>query len=184
MKKSLVILGVGLMAFTLSLIGTYLAMPYIAPDIVAQSQSPSDSAASDSLTQRDQLLALIDSLGAGRSKALFAEQATVDLLRDSLATVHDSLTNVQSRTWTLRDELRALQRRVESLEATQAKAADISNTLTDLDVREMRAVLAPLNLEIYEALYAQTSGRDRTRLLQAMPPDKAAQLVDRIVARP
>jgi prefoldin subunit 5 len=183
MKKSLLIIGVGVLAFSLGLIGTYVAMPYIAPDIVAQSTAPPDSAASDSLTQRDQLIALIDSLESGQTDALFAEQTTVNRLRDSLTTVHDSLSNVQSRTWSLRDQLQELQRRVESLEATQAKAADISKTLTDLDVREMRAVLAPLNLPVYEALYAQTTGRDRTRLLQAMPPDKAAQLVDRIVAR-
>lgn len=183
MKKSLLIIGVGVLAFSLSLIGTYLAMPYIAPGLVAQSTAPTDSTAPDSLTQRDQLIALIDSLESGQSDALFAEQATVNRLRDSLTTVHDSLSNVQSRTWTLRDQLQELQRRVESLEATQAKAADISQTLTDLDIREMRAVLAPLNLPVYEALYAQTTGRDRTRLLQAMPPDKAAQLVDRIVVR-
>lgn len=183
MKKSLLIIGVGVLAFTLSLIGTYLGMPYIAPDLAARSTAPVDSAASDSLTQRDQLIALIDSLEGGQSNALFAEQATVNRLRDSLSTVHDSLSNVQSRTWTLRDQMRELQRRVESLEATQAKAADISKTLTDLDIREMRAVLAPLNLTVYESLYAQTTGRNRTRLLQAMPPDKAAQLVDRIVVR-
>lgn len=183
MKKSLMVIAVGLLAFSVSLIGTYFAMPYIAPDIVAQSQTPSDSLASDSLDQRNKLMALIDSLNSGDPKALFAEQKTVNRLRDSLMTVHDSLDSVQSRTSTLQAQLDELQQRVSSLEATQAKAADISNTLTDLDLREMRAVLAPLSLNIYESLYAQTTGRNRTRLLQAMPPDKAARLVDRIVAR-
>jgi chromosome segregation ATPase len=183
MKKSLMIIGVGLVAFSLSLAGTYFAMPYIAPDIVAQSQSGSDSLASDSLDQRAKLMALIDSLDSGDPNALFAEQTAVNRLRDSLTTVHDSLYSVRSRTSTLQAQLNELQRRVSSLESTQAKAADISETLTDLDMREMRAVLAPLNLDIYESLYAQTAGRDRTRLLQAMPPDKAAQLVDRIVVR-
>ncbi|NBB73276.1 MAG: hypothetical protein GVY35_06280 [Bacteroidetes bacterium] len=182
MKKSLMVIGVGLLAFTVSLIGSYFAMPYIAPDIVAQSQPP-DSVASDSLDQRAKLMALIDSLNSGDPKALFAQQTTVNQLRDSLTTVHDSLSSVQSRTSTLQAQLDELQQRVSSLEATQAKAADISNTLTDLDLREMRAVLAPLNLSVYESLYAQTSGRNRTRLLQAIPPDKAARLVDRIVAR-
>lgn len=183
MKNALIVLGVGLLAFTLSLVGTYLAMPYIAPDIVAQSRAPADSAATDSLTHHDHLVALVDSLSSGDPNALFAEQALVDRLRDSLNTVNDSLTAVQARTSALYDQLMNLQQRVRSLEATQAKAADISQTLTDLELREMRAVLAPLDLSIYEALYAQTAGRDRTRLLQAMPPDKASQLVDRIVAR-
>jgi len=182
MKKSLMVIGVGLLAFTVSLIGSYFAMPYIAPDVVAQSQ-PADSLASDSLDQRAKLMALIDSLNSGDPKALFAQQASVNQLRDSLTTVHDSLSSVQSRTSTLQAQLDELQQRVSSLESTQAKAADISNTLTDLDLREMRAVLAPLNLNVYESLYAQTSGRNRTRLLQALPPDKAARLVDRIVAR-
>lgn len=183
MKKSLMIVGVGLLAFTISLVGSYIAMPYIAPDIVAQSDAAAEEAASDSLDQRAKLMALIDSLETGDPNALFAERNTVRQLRDSIVTMHDSLGAVQSRTSTLQAQLDALQRRVESLEATQAKAADISETLTDLDLREMRAVLAPLDLTIYESLYAQTSGRNRTRLLQAMPPDKAAQLVDRIVVR-
>lgn len=179
MKKSLMAIGVGLLAFSISMVGAYFAMPFVAPD-VAEQASARDSLAPDSLDEQAQLMALLDSMNTDDAEALFAEQATVRRLRDSLATLHDSL---QSRTTTLQAQLEALQQRVTTLEDTQAKAADISETLTDLDLREMRAVLAPLDLTIYEALYAQTAGRNRTRLLQAMPPDKAAQLVDRIVAR-
>lgn len=183
MKKSLIVIGVGLLAFSISLIGTYFAMPYIAPDVVAEAQQESDSSATESFAPRHKLEALIDSLNTGNPNELFAEREMVNRLRDSLTTMHDSLDAIQGRTTTIQAQLDELRRRVSSLEETQVKAAEISKTLTDLDIREMRAVIAPLNLNVYEALYAQSTGRDRTKLLQAMPPDKAARLVDRVVAR-
>lgn len=184
MKKLLIIVGVGLLAFALSLAGTYLAMPYIAPDVVAQAQQENDSLAHDEAPLSQQrLMTMLDSLNTGNPQDLFAERAVVNRLRDSLLTMHDSLDAVQGRTSTIQMQLDELRQRISSLEDAQVKAAEISETLTDLDLREMRAVLAPLDLNIYEALYAQTTGRNRTRLLQAMPPDKAAELVDRVVAR-
>lgn len=183
MKKSLIVVGVGLIAFVLSLVGTYFAIPYIAPDIAAQAHRDGDSLAVPTQASQQQLMVLLDSLNTSDPHDLFAQRAVVERLRDSLTTIHDSLDAVQNRSTTILMQIEELRERVSSLEEAQVKAAEISQTLSNLDEREMRAVLAPLDLDVYEALYAQTSGRKRTRLLQAMPPDKAAQLVDRIVAR-
>lgn len=183
MKKFLIVAGVGLLAFVLSLTGTYLAMPYIAPDVVSQSQEDNDTLVADGDVSEQQLMTMLDSLDADDPDELLARHEVIQRLRDSLTTVHDSLDAVQGRTTTLRDQLEELRQRVSSLEEAQVEAAEISRTLTDLDERDMRAVLAPLELDVYEALYAQTNGRNRTRLLQAMPPEKAAELIDRVVAR-
>lgn len=207
MKKIFLALGISLMAFVVGLVGTYFALPTVAPEVIDQARQQTDSAArraaadsnpappDSTVTQaasamrspRDTLRALPNipsdsrSQTPGSADTIRSQMAMIEELQDSVAVLNDSLSMLQSKTHGLESNLAQLRQRVKSLESTRAKAAEISKTLSRLENRELRAVLKELDMEIYEVLYAESSGRTRTRLLQSMPPQKAARLVDRMI---
>ena len=53
----------------------------------------------------------------------------------------------------------------------------MSGTLTKLEDKELEAVLAELDQAMLESLYVEASARNRKRLLQSIPPERAALLV-------
>ena len=194
MKKIALAVGLGVVFFLAGLIGTYYTLPIVAPDHVPDtvtsdslntaapdSTQPFAAAQLDStaLTDSASTATIVDSLGISPDQ--LNDVPLVQQLRDSLSTLQDSLSTLTADSRALTEERDALQERVKSLESSQAKAADIGNTLTKLEDEELRAVLNELDMRVYEMLYNEVSGRNRARLLQSLPPDKAAQLVDRMI---
>lgn len=194
MKKIALAVGLGVVFFLAGLVGTYYALPVLAPDHVPDIATADSLTAPGSSTPQQQPTARIDSASVmdstgtalhtdsldGVPDSLIAP-SLVDQLRDSLSTLHDSLGTLSATARTLTDERDALKDRVATLETSQATAADIGNTLTKLEDDELGAVLKELDMRVYEMLYNEVSGRNRARLLQSLPPDKAAQLVDRMI---
>jgi superfamily II DNA helicase RecQ len=79
-------------------------------------------------------------------------------------------------------EVDALRDQVQSLQATQAKAAEMAKTLTKLEDEALQSVLQELDMRIFQMLYAESTGRTQARLLQALPPERAARVVDSMMA--
>lgn len=188
--------GITLVAFLAATLGTYFALPYIDPEraadqemMVEEDTLSSDVAEShEALASLERLEALVDTMDQHRhvlaaKQRIEAQERELTQLRDSLSSVHDSLDTAASRASNLDAEVDDLREQLASLEDARAEAEEISQTLAQLEMRELRAVLDPLGLDVYESLYTISSGRNQDRLLQAMPPDEAARLVHRIVAR-
>jgi hypothetical protein len=56
--------------------------------------------------------------------------------------------------------------------------------LGKLEDKQLGNILAGLDLGVVEQLYAEVSGRDRSRLLQNLPPDRAARFVKMLISGP
>ena len=202
MKRIALAAGLGVAFFLAGLVGTYYALPHVAPSYVpdvapADSQraalsdslrglprASADSTLNDSIRSTDStrtMATLEDSLGLSPDQA--NRLAIVQQLRDSISVLNDSLTTLSGDYQSTTEARDALQAQVEALESTQATAADVGNTLTKLEDAELRAVLDQLDMQMYEMLYSELSGRNRARLLQSLPPEKAANLVDRMISQ-
>ncbi len=188
MKKVVLAIGVGLVAFVVGLAGTYVVLPMVVPD-VTQSATPADSSATPGQpaaeTDTPRPLpkgAAPDSAATPAPDKPFASLDAVNRLRDSLAIMHDSVQTLAATEDRLHRELADLRDQVQSLQATKAKAAEMAKTLTKLEDEELQAVLNELDMRIYQMLYTESSGRTRARLIQSLPPERAARLVDRMVS--
>lgn len=76
----------------------------------------------------------------------------------------------------------ALRNQVLNVKRQRAEATELSKTLIRLEDRELRKVLSELDLGTLEVLYGQVSLRNRIRLLQNMPPDKAAGFIQQLTS--
>lgn len=184
MKKIFLAIGVGLIAFVVGLVGTYMALPMVAPGI-ASTSAPADSTAapasapSDTDTPRPLPNGTApDSAAASQMDRPFASLEAVEGLRDSLALMHDSVQTLATTEETLTREVAELRDQVQSLQATQTKAAEMAKTLTKLEDEALQSVLQELDMPTFQMLYAESSGRSQARLLQALPPKRAARVVD------
>ena len=74
----------------------------------------------------------------------------------------------------------ALRNEVLDIKRQRAEATELSKTLVRLEDRELRQVLGELDLGTLEVLYGQVSLRNRIRLLQNMPPEKAASFIQQL----
>jgi len=59
---------------------------------------------------------------------------------------------------------------------------ELSATLTRIDDRQLAPILRELDMASLEVLYAESTGRNRTRLLQAMPAERAARFINERVS--
>ena len=185
MKKLLiVVVGVGL-SFTVGLAATYFAAPVVAPELIREIEPLQDSLAADGTP----LAVPGDSLVAQGGPGAYAvpdQAALVTALRDSLALLDQQLRKSGARERLLAEQIGALQQQQQALAAQRASAADLGSTLAKLEEKERRALVARLDAEALRAIYAEASSRNRTLLLQAMTPDRAARFVGRLMqpARP
>ena len=149
MKQVILPALLAVVCFVASLAGTYAFVPKPAPDAAADSLAMAEPAPHTTVMSAD-------------PPAVFDAA-----LQDSLAV--------------LRRELDAARRELESAGSPpvdrQAEAQALSGTLSKLEDAELRAILQRLDLEVVEMLYAASSARNRTRLLQALPSDRAARFV-------
>lgn len=207
MKKVLLAALVGILSLGAGLVGTYFALPVVAPNAVEQAAppdsaaapSPSDPAPStktnpavptesaspttrpDSTTVSSADSSRSDSTAVPQPDQQLASFEAVHMLRDSLRMMRDSVNTLADKSQTLEGDLQKLRSQLQSLQATRTKAADIAKTLTKLEDEELEAVLSKLDMQTYEILYTEATGRNRTRLLRALPPQEAARLVNRMI---
>jgi len=102
-------------------------------------------------------------------------------LQDSLDALQRRVAALSRERLYLLDEIKALQAQQKEQQALQGSVQELSTTLTKLEDKELASVLAQLDVSVLEALYKQASARNRTRLLQAMPPPVAADFIRRLV---
>lgn len=198
MKKVIILVFVGILSFAIGTAGTYLAMPKIAPEMVDSTLARLDSLG---LTAPWPAAARPDS--AALAAAVLPDSALADADSSDSALVADadlptgeiSIEDSLRRTVSLNDHLKSeqaaltaqverLTERIEKLEGRQAEVAALAKTLSTVEERQLGSILADLELEVVQMLYEQASGRDRSRLLQNMPPARAAQFVQAMVGRP
>jgi hypothetical protein len=179
--RTLLIIALGtLAAFGASLVGTYFALPLVAPDVVEAHRAAADSLAADGIVAAPS--ALVDSLGmpigvgADSSAALGASGLGTDSTAAARA-LSDSLV-------VLRQKVAEYEARLASPPAPVAPAPrlavdELAATIVKIEDRELRQVLDRLDLDVLETLYAESSGRNRARLLGALDPARAAVFIQR-----
>lgn len=185
--RTLIIIALGtLAAFGASLVGTYFALPFVAPDAVEAHRAAADSLTADG-SAVDGIAAapsaLVDSLGIPLGAAASDSSAALGTMGpgpDSTATAR-----------ALTDSLATLRQKVAEYEAILASPPEpvapaprlaideLAATLAKIEDRELRRVLNRLDLDVLETLYAESSGRNRARLLGALDPARAAVFIQR-----
>lgn len=196
-KKALLATGASLIAFAVGLIGAFFLLPMVAPDFADELLNPPESTAmptdslmladSDSLAP-DLDRTLLDSLAHDSSAVL--DSTLMEALQPGMITIHeDSIAALQAD---LRDKMRtqeALERElatvrteVADLRARKDDMTELAATLTRIDDRQLAPILRELDMSSLEVLYAESTGRNRTRLLQAMPAERAARFINERVS--
>ena len=182
MNKPLLAIIVSVVFFIVGLAATYLAMPAIAPEKVEKVQNRLDS-----LAQVEMELLAADSLGSSSMMAdsSFAadslqSNSLLTGLRDSLSLLNDRLSQEQLQKDTLLIRIQTMEQRWVELAARYAEASQMSSTITKLEDKELAALLGQLEDDVLESMYIEASARNRARLLQMLPAEKAATLVHRL----
>ena len=103
------------------------------------------------------------------------------VLQDSVMVLQHSVEGLIQEKGALLEQLKVPQEQFQDQQTQGAKAQELSTTLTKMEDKELAGVVEQLDLAVLEILYKQASGRNRTRLLQAMPPQVAASFVQRLV---
>lgn len=204
MKKALIAVGAVVGAFALGMAGVYFAMPMVSPQMVEKAQIRLDS-----LAVADSLAIIADSLGVSPDSLMAmlpepvaeAESAPVDTtntnegaakepeetaalevaIEDSLATLQQSIEALLQEKEAMLNQLKTLQEQSQTQKTAQAVAQELSATLAKLEDKELAGVVEQLDMAVLKILYKQASARNRTRLLQAMPPAVAATFVQSLV---
>ena len=199
MKKVIFLVVAGILSFVIGTAGTYLAMPKIAPDVVDSTLARLDSLG---LSAPWPVAGPLDS-GALAAAAVLPDSTLADadssdtaLVADADLPLHEiSMEDSLRRTVSLNQHLKSeqaaltaqvdrLTERIDKLEGRQTEVAALAKTLSTVEERQLGNILADLDLDVVQMLYEQASGRDRSRLLQNLPPARAAQFVQAMVGRP
>jgi flagellar motility protein MotE (MotC chaperone) len=184
MKKALIAVGVSFAFFAVGLVAMYFAMPAIAPELVETVQQRLDSL----MMPPPELTMAADSLMRPPLRTdSTAAQPVYPPMTDVLVGLRDSLQRLQRSIDEENEEKAMLLRRVEqieqrwsSLEVKYDEASQMSNTITKMEDKELADLLSRLEDDVLESLYVEASARNRARLLQMLPAEKAATLVDKL----
>jgi hypothetical protein len=206
MKKVIILSIAGILSFVLGTAGIYLAMPSLAPSVVDSTrtgidslggllaQTPSDSVEHEaggpqgSETLPDTLgppdgAADHDSLRIDTSAPI--SMASVEsILSDSLRRTTGLVARLERENAALTTQLEGMSQKFDAYSAQQIDTAELGKSLSKLEDKQLGNILAGLDLGVVEQLYAEVSGRDRSRLLQNLPPDRAARFVKMLVSGP
>jgi len=198
-KKALLATGASLIAFAVGLIGAFFLLPMVAPEVADELLNPPDSTAmpSDSLiladgdapADGDSLApnpgrALLDSLAHDSTAVLDStlmqalEPGMMTIHEDSIAALRADLRDEMRAQEALEQELATLRSEVTDLRARRDDMTELSATLARIDDRQLAPILRELDMASLEVLYAESTGRNRTRLLQAMPAERAARFIN------
>lgn len=201
----------GILAFALGSVGIYLAMPSIAPGIVDSTRVRLDSLGLLSAAMENHLLVDLDSslfsqapqdsaggvidsaaapIGLDHPDSLVTASSNLpapdvnEVLTDSLRRTTQLLQGLQGENAVLAAEIERLENRLDDVVSQQVDAAEIGKSLGKLEDKQLGSILAELDLNIVELLYLQVSQREQSRLLQNMPPERAARFVKMLVSGP
>lgn len=201
MKKVILLAVAGVLSFVAGTAGIYIAMPTIAPAVVDSTRIRLDSLGLLPLKpELEQVARPTDvqsiqfdpSTGEAESDstdslatATLPSVPTIEVpLGDSLRRTTDILNNLKTDKAALLAQIEELTKRLNKLETQQADAAELSVSLSKLEDRQLTGILTDLDLNVVEMLYLEASVRDRPRLLQNLPPDRAARFVKTLVKAP
>lgn len=201
MKKVIILAVAGVLSFVAGTAGIYMAMPTIAPAVVDSTRVRLDSLGllprtpdvSQSVVPSAAQSIPFDSSSGGIEAdssdsvqtSVLPSGPTLEVpLGDSLRRTTDMMNNLKSDKAALLAQVEELTKRLDKLEAQQADAAELSKSLSKLEDRQLAGILTDLDLNVVEMIYLQASGRDRPRLLQNLPPDRAARFVKTLVKAP
>ena len=178
MKKAILGSLLGVTFFVVGLVATFFAMPYLAPDMVERVRHELDSlamVADGSLDSLMEVRRVEDSL-----RALEIAKPVNGMLvglRDSLDFMTQALAIEQLAKADLMERVAAIEARWKALQDKYDEARQLSGTLSKLEDNELANLLTKLEPDVIESMYVEASARNRTRLLQMLPADKAAELV-------
>lgn len=194
MKKIVILAVVALLSFALGTAGIYLAMPRLSPDTHDSTRIRLDSLGllAKTVDTAVHLALLTDSLQADSTDSTVTvqvpEQPTrqdlIQSLRDSLHILNNLVRNLRTDTTRYIADISALSEQVDDLSAKQVQAAELTKSLSKLEERQLGRILSGLDFTVLEQIYNQSSARERTRLLQAMPAEQAARFVRTLVQGP
>lgn len=189
-------LGVSVLAFLAGMWGIHKAMPYLQPEHVEQltGQASPDSTAVDSLLQAHQSGVSGDStqtvketaleiagLSADSLRRLHAQAAQAQSLQDSLTSLQKNLQQHQAQNDSLVSALSKSRKQAQAMETSDQNAEEISKAFTQIENDDMGNILEFMPVNTLKRLYTKASTRDRSRILQALPPDQAARFLQMMV---
>jgi len=202
MKKALLIAGIALASFLVGFVVLTFKMAAVAPERAEEARHFVDS-----LVAAKSVASTVDSLGASgtvntdsmqadssgtnvadseRQRIAMAalEKASAEgllpVLRDSLRRVTARLDALAAENQSLRQELDRIQNGATS-QASPEEVATLTATLAKLDDKQLRPILQEVDAKVLEQLYRGASGRTQARLIQAMPTERAASFVQKLV---
>lgn len=197
-----IIAGTALGAALIGVLAVYVALPEVAPSMATTDASGKQTAPAGDSTASPASVA--DSAGqssgaeAGRpaptaqgaSTGTRAGQpstgtaagdsstsARLQALRDSVSTLNRRLQDTQKAADTLRSKMA-------EVDTAQEKVDKLSDALMEMRRRNLGSLLKKVDMGVLRKLYRQSAGDARTRLLQSMAPDQAAQFVNQVVEDP
>lgn len=204
MKKVALLSIAGVLSFVLSTAAIYLAMPSLAPELVESTRTRLDSlgllshvsdttgafVASDA-SMRD---VGADTAGAphkaGEPDSAYTANSPGSMLSigrilsDSLRHTRQLLAEFRAQNAALSLEIAALQEALDERASQQFETSELGKSLGKVEDKQLTNILAGLDLSVVEMLYAEASAKERSRLLQQMPPDRAARFVQMLVNVP
>ena len=194
MKKMFIIGGgLGLLSFVAGLAGLYLLMPSVDPVRVEDTKLQLDSLGLITYRAADSIRAVRDSLHASDSLAAVGDSAALAEIApglsaagavDSLQRVIERIRRMEQEKSALLTEVESLTARLQTLEERRVEAENLSATLAKVEDRQLGAILQSLDARALELIYLMSSSRNQARLLQALPPDRAASFIRSLVKLP
>ena len=194
MGRILLFISIAVLSFGAGLGAIYWAMPMIDPDGVDEMRSRLDSiitaeqaALSGASTDGNQLNPI------GALDSLFAPADSVGLvdlemhpryieLTDSLGRLATQVASLDRERSELLTRLGNLERELEEVQTRRSDASELSATLTRLEEIELQNILSLVDERTLAQLYHEATGRNKTRILSALPSDRAARLVQSMMA--
>jgi len=157
------------------------------PDTAQTNAAKRDSMVrEESMAMRDEdLTGEANDSSAVSSTTRFPNESTntarLQALRDSIDTLRRRLRETEETADTLREETASLREKLAAAETERAKVNELSSALMDMRQRNLSNLLQGVDMRVLKKLYQETTGQARTRLLQSMTPDQAAQFVNQVV---
>ena len=189
MKKALIGLGVVASLFVGAASMMFL-MPYVAPEVVQDHQRIQDSLQAVRSGERPD--SSLRSLPGGPSVApdTLLTQVPATSVRDTLlAVLQDSIDGLKEQLQSKDALLLQAQSAADDIEAElarvegrQQQVAELAKTLSRLDLRELEPIMQRISMKTLKQLYRTATGRNKQKILQAMPSERAARFVDQVIA--
>lgn len=184
-----VLLAVGaLLSLGLGIGATVLLMPYLSPETVAEHERQDSLAASMSV-EADSLLALQDTSATvlvdtflTSARRMPVQDTLIRVLQDSIGVLTERLEERDGALAALRKQMRDTEAQVATLEGRTEQAAELTKTLSRMEIDELTPILSRISMATLKQLYSTATGRNKTKLLQAMPSERAARFVNQVLA--